>query len=592
MEDKTRERADSGSSQGTLDKPNKGPILTGQFLACILVMFADILGQHFVQPVLVPYGLSLGASLTVVGLFSTARFGAGVISMVWMPICADKFGKKPLLLISIVGSAAGYFVQGLAGMIGSPGDTQIAIMFAGRGIAGFFGGTQPVLTATVTAISLSQGSEMVRTRLTLLQASQNSFGVAIAPIAGALAMFGLHIPWLVAAIMTVLIFFLTIGIFTEPRTEKPLEDDTSSKEAAKKSGNPFCDKYLLMGMIAMFLTLTCVSGIMLGLPTLLALPEFGLQGDTEEQTSKNVANANGLTGLPFGMMNLLSSTILFLKLSRLIGEAKTVVLGVTLGATGLVLIGFTQAVYQVALCCGLKGIGVGLIMPAMQPAIAKWAVAKYPDKTAQANGLPMIGMVFGLMLGPLVMSSLLGDGTLESVRLTFWVCAGCLFSGQMVVVCILLGMARELGANKKQDDPAAKEMMKMAIETGAIPEQEFINEITDSVKQYMTSDSAKFRGYHVWHGIQQKYIRRMVDQTFASVPVLPRESWANADFHAPEFVEYITAAITHFWPVMEMQEKQQFHDKFPHIPLPDHTWQGVMRSFVPIQEGDLIVAQI
>eukprot|EP00927_Polykrikos_kofoidii_P077801 TRINITY_DN74704_c0_g1_i1.p1 TRINITY_DN74704_c0_g1~~TRINITY_DN74704_c0_g1_i1.p1 ORF type:complete len:591 (+),score=78.70 TRINITY_DN74704_c0_g1_i1:78-1850(+) len=532
---------------------SKQPVFSGAFLACILVMFSDILGTMFVEPVSVPYGQSLGASLEIIGAFNTVRFGCNFLSMLWMPVCADKFGKRLLLLISILGSASGYLLQGLAGIIGSPGPTQIGLMFAGRGLAGFFSGTKPVLENAVTLISMPD-HELVRTRLTILSSAEMSFGVALAPVAGALAQLTLNLPWLVSSGTAVLIFIITLCIFREPQQVKQADDEPGDAKAVAV-GNPMADKYLLTLTFSMLCFGTCVAGDVLVLPMLLALSPFGFVDADVLQTRKNVANATGIAGIPMGVAQLLFSTWIYLALSRRIGEVKTLSLAGVAMVASYILHGFTTSFWQVVLCQTLMGCALGLLLPCLVPVIARWAMHKYPSKGAQASAVPFMGFIFGMMIGPLLMSQLIGDGSRARLVITYSACAGCSAVGTMFAAMATLLILRAVGAHKK-DDCLSPEMLKMALESGAVPPEQWIDQMCNSLRGYLTKGSGpNYRGVSAWHGWDQKYWARRLDRAFPQLPDLPAEK--EMDFESDELSNYLSAVFSLWWPTMTQQEQEE-----------------------------------
>ncbi|CAK8987087.1 unnamed protein product [Durusdinium trenchii] len=175
------------------------------FAACLMVNLVDVMGTLFTAPVLVPYGQSLGASTAELASFSTVRFGLGIVSFLWMPRLADVKGTKVCVLVSVLGSSIAYAMQGnshyLSGCaranyalqggetlqlweghecqllngtielyeqnataLGAGGTLDcisscqnkngVYFFLAGRALAGFFGGTQPILRSYVSEISL------------------------------------------------------------------------------------------------------------------------------------------------------------------------------------------------------------------------------------------------------------------------------------------------------------------------------------------------------------------------------------------------------------------------------------------------------
>jgi len=234
----------------------------------------------------------------------------------------------------------------------------------------------------------------------------------------------------------------------------------------------------------------------------------------------------------------------------------------------------TTSVWQLALLHGAHGFGMGLVLPVINPMVARWATAMWPQQTSQASAIPMLGMVLGMMAGPMVFSSLIGDGRRSDFVLTFIVAGGMISCGVMGILAVSTSMNRQLGKKKKEDAPANNAVMKAVLDSGAVPEKEFIDEMSESLRQYLTEGSPKWRGFHAWHGLQQMYIRRLVEEAVPPQPTtLTREKMEgilNADnFEDPAFVAYIESVFLLFWRVMGAEERRHVAEKFPHLKLPE-----------------------
>ena len=91
----------------------------------------DLVGFGIVLPILPLYAQRFDASPTTVGLlvasFSLAQF---VFAPIWGRV-SDRVGRKPVLVLSLVGTAVGSLITGLAG--------TLWVLFAGRIIDGISG---------------------------------------------------------------------------------------------------------------------------------------------------------------------------------------------------------------------------------------------------------------------------------------------------------------------------------------------------------------------------------------------------------------------------------------------------------------------
>jgi MFS family permease len=113
-----------------------------------VTVFIDLVGFGIIIPFLAYYVESFGARAAVVGLlmssYSLAQF---VFAPVWGRI-SDRVGRRPILLLGLLGSVAGYTLFGLAGTLG--------LLFVGRVLMGIFGATIPTAQAAVADVTAPQ----------------------------------------------------------------------------------------------------------------------------------------------------------------------------------------------------------------------------------------------------------------------------------------------------------------------------------------------------------------------------------------------------------------------------------------------------
>lgn len=110
-----------------------------------LVVFVDLLGFSLLIPLLPFYAKTFEASDTVVGLllasYAAAQFfGAPVLGRL-----SDKYGRRPVLLVSIFGTIISLIVTGIA--------NTLLILFAARIIDGLTGGNISVAQAYITDVT-------------------------------------------------------------------------------------------------------------------------------------------------------------------------------------------------------------------------------------------------------------------------------------------------------------------------------------------------------------------------------------------------------------------------------------------------------
>ena len=105
----------------------------------------DLVGFGIVLPILPLYAEDFGASPAVIGVlvasFSVAQL---LFAPIWGRV-SDRIGRKPVLIVSLVGTAVGSLLTGVAG--------SLWVLFAGRIIDGASGASVSVAQAAVTDVA-------------------------------------------------------------------------------------------------------------------------------------------------------------------------------------------------------------------------------------------------------------------------------------------------------------------------------------------------------------------------------------------------------------------------------------------------------
>jgi MFS family permease len=96
-------------------------------------VFIDVLGFSLILPLLPFYAESFEASETVVGLLLAANAVTQMIGAPTMGRLSDRYGRKPLLVVSLLGTVIGFVLLGVAG--------ALWMLFFSRIIDGLLGGT-------------------------------------------------------------------------------------------------------------------------------------------------------------------------------------------------------------------------------------------------------------------------------------------------------------------------------------------------------------------------------------------------------------------------------------------------------------------
>jgi MFS family permease len=243
--------------------PNAVTTPRGALAVVFLTVFIDLLGFGIVLPVMPrqaePYLSALGLSPLGVGamigvLFSVFSLMQFLFSPIWGRL-SDRIGRRPMLILSLLGSVVFYAVYGLA--VTFPVEqaaTAVGLMLLSRigaGIAGASVGTAAAVIADCTTPER-------RARGMALIGIAFGAGFTLGPL---IAYFGLALfrqqPWGVGALASLLSFVaLLIAIFVFKETRRPgnstAKEFPSVSRTAAVLGMPAVGALVLVYFLAIF----------------------------------------------------------------------------------------------------------------------------------------------------------------------------------------------------------------------------------------------------------------------------------------------------------------------------------------------------
>ena len=216
---------------------------------------------------------------------------------------SDRFGRKPILLISLAGSALGYLIFGLAG--------SLWMLFLGRIIDGLTGGNIVTLFAYFADIT----DEENRTKVFGWTAAAVGVGTISGPtVGGLLAHFGNSVPFYFGALIS--IANLLYGAFV---MNESLPETHRTRNFSLKQLNPFTQLFQLLRMKN--LNRLLFAGI------LLWLPNGALQAIISQFSLDSFAWTPVLIGLAIsimGLMDILTQIFIMPRLLKLANEDKLI----------------------------------------------------------------------------------------------------------------------------------------------------------------------------------------------------------------------------------------------------------------------------
>jgi DHA1 family tetracycline resistance protein-like MFS transporter len=192
-----------------------------RLFSVFLIVFIDLLGFSIILPLLPFYAETFGASPTVVGLLVAIYAAAQMISAPLLGRLSDRFGRRPLLLISILGGSIGFFLLGIA--------QTLTMLFIARLLAGITGGNISIAQAYITDVTDSKN----RSRGLGLIGAAFGLGFIIGPaLGGILSQWGYALPAYTAAGVALVNFFAALLWLPESLTAERKQEIVNQKRPA------------------------------------------------------------------------------------------------------------------------------------------------------------------------------------------------------------------------------------------------------------------------------------------------------------------------------------------------------------------------
>ncbi len=199
-----------------------------RLLTIFIIVFVDLLGFSLILPLLPYYAEEYGASPFVVGLLVASYAAASLVGSPLLGRLSDRYGRRPVLLLSVLGTLVGFLFLGLAAPIGeglanwlAPSAANIfviGVLFFARVLDGVTAGNITVAQAYISDVT----DEKNRAKGLGLIGAAFGLGFIIGPaVGGILSKTSYSLPAFVAAGVATLnliqIFFLLPESLTEER---------------------------------------------------------------------------------------------------------------------------------------------------------------------------------------------------------------------------------------------------------------------------------------------------------------------------------------------------------------------------------------
>ena len=396
------------------DQAVKERFFTTPLIIIFVTVFIDLIGFGMVIPILPFYAET--------SPYNATPFEIGLLFSVysWMqfffsPILgrlSDRYGRRPILFISLMGSAVGYLVMGIAG--------SLAMVFVGRIIGGITGGNISTAQAYIADVTSKEN----RAKGMGIFGAIFGLGFILGPaLAGILSKYGVHVPFYFAAVLS---FVNSVALyFILPESITPGAPHEERKGRFAELVESLREKEFGIVNLVYFLLITAFS-IMTYAFVLFTAYRYGYN-----------AEQNGYLFFYVGVVAIIGQGVLFHRLVKTMGETKLTVVGCLLMAGSLLVFPFlgpaAGGLTALLVVTAVLSIGNAFASPSLTSLASKISPE---DKQGSSLGIMQSGASLARAIGPLIGGVLLNDAmnrvSDQTVFRTFAAASGLMFVAMMV----------------------------------------------------------------------------------------------------------------------------------------------------------------
>jgi DHA1 family tetracycline resistance protein-like MFS transporter len=369
-------------------------------LPIFLIVLVDILALTIILPLLPFFAERLGATPLIVGLIVSSYAACQLVSGPILGQLSDRFGRKPLLLLSQVGTCAGLLLLANA--------TTLAMVLVARMIDGFTAGNLSIAQAYISDVTEPKD----RAKAFGVIGVAFGLGFLVGPaFSGFLSQYGYSYPIYAAAALSGLSILATYALL--PSGAPPTAADAASDPGQAPAQAPerrlgvlswgryagFFRVPELGGILAQFFLFTFSFALFTSGFALFAERRFSHDG--MPFGPKEVGYVFAFSGL----LGIILQGGLIGRLVAAIGERKVVLIGFAASAIGYALLALSHEVPLLLVAAAFGAIGNSALRPALTSLVTRKAGR---HQQGAALGLTQSFMSVSQIVAPMPAGFLIG----------------------------------------------------------------------------------------------------------------------------------------------------------------------------------------
>lgn len=345
-----------------------------------LIALVNMLGYGIIIPILYAYSKKYGLSDFQNGLLFAMYSICQFISTPIIGRLSDKFGRRPLLIISIIGTAVSFFMTAFA--------PNVIFLFLARALDGLTAGNIPVAFAVVSDTTKPED----RAKAFGLIGSAFNFGFIFGPAIAAFTVgISQALPFIIAGVITVIAAVLTALYL--PETNKHMGE--------VKEGKLFDFAHLWKTLFDPNVGVTFVISLIFFLAFSCAII-YGYQPFTMN-VLKISESQNAQLFTMFGIIGLISQNVIVGRVSKMFGMKKAFRGSMVFTAMSFALMFFSRSLGIFVIASIILALANSVAQTLIPTILSQEADAKSQGSIMGLNtSYQSIGMIIGPLLGGVV----------------------------------------------------------------------------------------------------------------------------------------------------------------------------------------------
>ncbi len=372
------------------------PLRRSPLFPIFLIVSVDVLGLTIILPLLPFYAEKFGATPTVVGLLVSTYAFCQLIAGPMLGRMSDHSGRRPLLLVSQVGTLIGFLILAYAG--------SLWVIFLSRIIDGLTAGNLSLAQAYISDVTKPEE----RAKSFGIIGIAFGMGFLVGPgISGFLSQFSYQLPIFAAAALSATSILATY--FLLPNNAPVSDEGTAARRLTLLDWRTYAGYFRrpeLAPLLWQFFAFTFAFSLFISGFALFAERRYTWQG--QPFGPKQVGYVYAFVGF----LGIILQGGLIGRLVKAVGESKLVRAGFFAAAIGFALLAFTYSIPMLLVVSAVATTGTGALRPALTSLITQ--------KASRSEQGAVLGLNQSLMSISAIIAPFIGGLLIDHNLLATW----------------------------------------------------------------------------------------------------------------------------------------------------------------------------